>query len=335
VVAELLTRVSWKPATPIVRSKPPNPEGLPELVTPFELAEPNKRAIHDGKFWRTNSAGFRGPEVAEFPAPGTFRIVVAGDSITMGSGVLEEEAYVAVLESMLNAEAGGVHYEVLNLGLAGLNIEVVVNRLRDVGLRFHPDLVVYGFTLNDIEGPAYRSFTNGPYRAWHRRMAAAFDNSPFYLLRTVWPRWVSLRDVLAPPPGSYEYELDYNYFHNPAAWQDFLTQMDRLAAIGRDHGICVNVLIHTTPHYLNFLHPFRRIYERVANAAVERGMTVSQSFPVFRGHDGSSLALSAVDAHPNPAGHRLLAQALREGLRRLPAQCWARHETRAMVQPPD
>jgi hypothetical protein len=43
----------------------------------------------------------------------------------------------------------------MNLGLAGLYIDVIVRRFERRGLAFDPDLIVYGYTLNDIEGPGY------------------------------------------------------------------------------------------------------------------------------------------------------------------------------------
>jgi hypothetical protein len=41
---------------------------------------------------------------------------------------------------------------VLNLGVAGYNITQVVERLRTLGLRYEPDLLLYGYVLNDPQG---------------------------------------------------------------------------------------------------------------------------------------------------------------------------------------
>jgi len=71
------------------------------------------------------------------------------------------------------------------------------------------------------------------------------------------------------------------------------------------------------------MHPFRNIYAKVGEAAAARGLTVTQSFPSFRGHDVRTVTISADDTHPNPLGHEILARALLEGLRALPARCWA------------
>jgi lysophospholipase L1-like esterase len=76
------------------------------------------------------------------------------------------------------------------------------------------------------------------------------------------------------------------------------------------------------------LHPLKPIYERIASAATERGLTVTESFPYFRGHNPKSLHVGPTDTHPNAAGHRILARALLEGLQSLPSRCWEPAERR-------
>src|SRR5262249_55722449 len=179
-IAEIIARLTWQP--PVATQPRVVPPGLPELHTADDLAQPNVRGIYNGAFVRTNGAGFRGPERA-LPKPGdVFRIAVAGDSVTMGSGVEEEETYVALVEQALNA-GGPPRYEVLNLGLIGLDISGVMARLRSVGLRFEPDLIVYGCTINDIAGNGYRP----SMITWSRLIQHAgyerFRDSPSYLLR--------------------------------------------------------------------------------------------------------------------------------------------------------
>jgi lysophospholipase L1-like esterase len=247
--------------------------------------------------------------------------MIGGDSVTMGVGVLEEETYPARLEALLNHGSTKVRYEVLNLGVAALNASAIVSRLEYFSRSFDPDLVIYGFTINDIEGPKYRRTADraGRKALWpHWR----FAGSSFYLLRILWPRWFALRELFFPTQGSYIYALDENYFHNPPAWADFLSHLDRLAALGAAQGACVHMFIHTHLSHLNLFHPFQRIYRRVADAARERGMAITQSLPALRGRDQDRLRLSAFNPHPSPAGHEAFAEVLYEGLMRLPTSCW-------------
>jgi lysophospholipase L1-like esterase len=221
----------------------------------------------------------------------------------------------------LNETAGPKRFEVLNFGLSGLNLAASARRLERFGLPYHPDLIVYGFTVNDIEGPAYRKTETE--EQVHGRLAwyARFAESPSYLMRAVWPRLLTLWELLFPRPGTMGYEIKQNYFNNPKAWSDFENQLDRLGEIGAEAGVCVHMLVHTHAIQLNALHPWRAIYEKVGAAALERGFTVTQTLPAHRGRKPADLRLSFFDAHPNAAGHELLASELRDALLALPREC--------------
>ena len=130
-------------------------------------------------------------------------------------------------------------------------------------------------------------------------------------------RWFAIY----PQPGSYPYELDENYFRNPAAWSFFLAGLDRLAAITEGLGICGVVFLHTNLHDLSPWSAFRRYEDVVAEAAEARGLFVVPSFPVHQGRQGKSLWINWADSHPNADGHALLAGALFRGLQALPARC--------------
>jgi lysophospholipase L1-like esterase len=293
---------------------------LPQLDTVADLAQPGVRGLHHGVLHRTNSRGVRGPEYSDEPAPGTFRIVVAGDSFTMGHRVEEEEAYPARLEALLDRAGDAQRVEVINLGLSGLDADWVLRRLERVGLLYHPKLVIYGFNVNDIQGGDYRT-TTAAARAAFLDEIYRFQHSPLRLLRVLWPRLVLLASALDPAPGSQEFELDYNYFHNPPAWAQITRVFDRLAAIEREKELCVHVFVLPVFHQLRGVHPYRAIYERVGEAALARGLSVTQAFPALRGRDGDALRFGEGDLHPNVEGHRLLAEALFAGLRALPARC--------------
>jgi lysophospholipase L1-like esterase len=315
VVAELTARWLWREPTPRAR-RDPHPSDLPRLRGLQEIARPNVRGIFRGALYQTNSAGFRGPETPEEPEQGSFRIVVVGDSVTMGSGVTVEEAYPARLEQLLNAATGDRRYEVLNLGLAGLNLDANLNRLERLGLRFQPDLVVYGFTLNDAEGPEYVQFPHSPVRL------DATPGSASILWWMLRPRLRSLRDLIRPGPSSYVYELDQNYFHNPGVRAALEAGFERLASVAASRGVCVGVFVHPRLYMLHFLHPFRRHYALVAELARKQGHFVSVAFPLLMGEDAASLWVGPFDPHPNARGHSLLAEALYEGLQELPRECW-------------
>jgi lysophospholipase L1-like esterase len=290
-----------------VQAPDPELDGLPLIEPIAGLMRSNTRGIFNGVLHRTNSDGFRGREYAKEKPAGTFRTVLIGDSFTMGSGVAEHETYASTLEQRLGREDRERDYEVLNLGVGGFDLRASVMRLKQIGLKYDPDLVVYGWTLNDIEGPSYR-------RAPKRKP------STFWLKR-LQIRWRNLRDRFFPEPGSYVAELDENYFENPQAWSFFLDNLDELTQITKTRDVCGVVFLHTFLRALRWQHPFERHYDAVAEAARERGLFVVPSLSYHRSHSPSSLWVNPGDSHPNAEGHTILAEALFDGLQSLPAQC--------------
>lgn len=317
LAGEWIARALWeKPASPPA----PEPQ-VPVLRGVIELATPHARGIYYGVPHRTNSQGLRGPELPRKAPPGEFRIAVTGDSITMGAGVLEQDSYPMQLERELNAADAGRRYRVLNVGLAGIPIANAIDRLERAAHIYAPDLLVYGFTLNDIEGPAYRRLAPPAARAALVRSYSRFKDSRSYLLRMLWPRVIALRERISPTIR-YDEELEHNFFENQEAWSGFATHLERFAELARERGVCAAVLLHTQLADLDSGHRWRPIYERVSRAARQLDLPVIDPFPSFAGRDPSQLKLAPWDSHPNPAGHALLAQALLEGLRALPDACW-------------
>lgn len=277
----------------------------------WSMVNPNLHHVFKRRPFRTNSAGFRGPEYDKEPGPNVFRTVLIGDSVTMGSGVAQGDTYGRQLQHKLTASDEGRTHEVLNLGVGGFNLHASVRRLKAIGLGYDPDLLIYGWTSNDIEGPAYRK-TSAP----KDRTVSAFR-----LIRWLGPRWDGLRELISPPAGSYIHELDENYFRNPEAWSFFLSDLDELKSVAEDAGVCAAMFMHTSTLALNSFHPFHRYYRAVEKAAEDRGIFVIPSYSYFHGRNPADYWLHSGDPHPNPEGHRILADALYGGLRNLPPDC--------------
>jgi lysophospholipase L1-like esterase len=99
---------------------------------------------------RTNSRGMVGPEVPTSKAPGEFRIVVLGDSYTVGGQVPYEQTFPAVLEQELRG-SGFSNVRVVNAGVGGYSTFNEAGLLRDDLGWLQPDLVVVAaFLGNDV-----------------------------------------------------------------------------------------------------------------------------------------------------------------------------------------
>lgn len=287
-----------------------------------ELDAPNLRGIFKGYLHRSNSVGFRGPEYAPHARGDQFRIVIGGDSVVAGSGVAEDSAYAAQLEVLLNAAAGRDQFEVINAGLAGIHARRVVTRLEQAIAWYDPDLIVYGYTINDIEGVAYRRMK--PVEKEHGFMSQLrrFNRSDSYLMRLVWPRLMSLLDLTSGT--SYAAEIHENYFENRPAWAEVELRIDQFGRLAERSDICGLAMIHTMLSQLSFMHPFLETYDLVEATFEQANVSIVQSFPYHQGLYGLDYWASPIDPHPNHAGHALLARAVFDGMLALPDACFQR-----------
>jgi hypothetical protein len=103
----------------------------------------------DGSWeFRINRQGFRRDADIQLEKPsGVYRVLVLGDSHTLGYEVAQEQTYSRVLERHLSTR--GRRAEVINAGVAGFGTAEELVFLREEGLRYSPDAVVLGFYAND------------------------------------------------------------------------------------------------------------------------------------------------------------------------------------------
>ena len=105
---------------------------------------------------RTNSRGFRSPEIAEKAEPGVARIAFVGNSITLGWGVAEHETFARrIVDALVNS---GHKVEAFNLGVGNYNTSQELALFRDAGAGLKPDIIVLCYFINDAEPmPQYSS----------------------------------------------------------------------------------------------------------------------------------------------------------------------------------
>lgn len=106
---------------------------------------------------RINQLGLRDPRTSYEKPPGTFRILLLGDSFTEAAQVERPETTAAQLEARLRAARPGQNVEVINAGVAGWGTGIEGLYLDHEGYRFEPDLVLVGFFIgNDLHDNYYK-----------------------------------------------------------------------------------------------------------------------------------------------------------------------------------
>lgn len=281
---------------------------------------------------RINSAGFRGREVTEAKPAGVLRIVAVGDSVTFGQPKRPEESWPAALERELRAR--GVAAEVLNLGVTGYNVLQVAERLRTLGLRYEPDLVLYGYVLNDpqelsVELEALvdlRDAEEGRLRAeLGRGLRGWLIHSRLYL----WLRGLGKSPATAPGSVAFRHPMDPAYeafrrgdprgsyfralHEDPAGLARLRTGLDRMAEAARAGGVPLRLVLF--PLLLDPRdgpYPLADVHARVRAEAEARGLAVLDLQATLAG----AARVAADFLHPNAAGADAAARAIAEDLER-------------------
>ena len=107
---------------------------------------PREFAVH----YRFNDRGCRGPSVP-VPAPaGHRRILLLGDSFTLGVGVHEPDTFAARLQALLNADGQGVRYDVINCAVSGYATRQERQMYELQAAHYRPDVVIVSMVMNDV-----------------------------------------------------------------------------------------------------------------------------------------------------------------------------------------
>ncbi|QNN70571.1 GDSL-type esterase/lipase family protein [Thermomonas carbonis] len=102
--------------------------------------------------YRFNAQGCRGPDVGNERPAGRRRVLMLGDSYTLGVGVHEEDTFAVQLQSLLNSPAAarrGESFEVVNCGVSGYATKQERQLFEILGPVLQPDIVVLTMVLND------------------------------------------------------------------------------------------------------------------------------------------------------------------------------------------
>jgi lysophospholipase L1-like esterase len=261
---------------------------------------PNRQARLMGVDFRTNSHGLRDREYSFDRVPGKLRIVMLGDSLTVGWGVPLEETFTKRIERMY-AEAG-IEAEVINLGVGNYNTVQEVQAFLTKGHRYRPDVIVLNYFVNDAELPAPVSAPSVLMRGCYACVFVAGRGDA--LMRQFFGRldWT-------------QYYLSLYGDGAARGWLDAKAAIDRLAAFSKASGI--KLMIASLPELHDVAdYRFGRVTDLVRKSAEENGAAFVDVLPALADQPSAKLWVTPPDPHPNAYANALIAKALFEALQR-------------------
>lgn len=308
---------------------------------------PNLSAKFGGVGVTINSYGWRDTEYSLEKPEAVTRIMVVGDSVTFGYGVQLQEIFSKVLERELNLQGAG-HYQVISLGGAASNTYAQKNVIKDNVPIYAPDLVILAFNLNDIvpagvfkgEGSGSSDVRSSSISRSILHLRKTLDRTfrsrshLYFLFRERMKALLRQFAIASPamvPLGAFDIESDYGV----SAWRETSAALlDIASQLRKDK---VKFLIMILPVEMQLSHQIADIYRReygfvfadslvngkpqeiVADFARRHGIACVDLLPAFRKSPDEKKFFRiygrSIDwNHPNPLGHKIIGEELKESL---------------------
>jgi lysophospholipase L1-like esterase len=260
---------------------------------------PNREGYYYGAQIRTNSMGFRSGEIAVAKPGDVKRILVLGDSFTLGWGVPFGETYSVLLEKYLNRQ--GNRSEVVNLGVGNYNSIMELELFKWKGLALNPDLVILMYYINDTE-PTPTKTTSLKYRLLKHP----------YLVAFIFDRYIKLMPTMNK---KYEWKKYYSDLYDKAspalaANREALTELVGLCKTRN-----IPLLIANIPE-MRILkeYPFPFATDFIRDIAQAGQVPFLDLLPELANEEVSTLWVTPEDPHANSKANAIIAKALYQKL---------------------
>jgi hypothetical protein len=251
---------------------------------------PSTSIYFHGEKLSINRWGMRDRDYEQIPAPGTYRIALAGPSFVMGYGVADDKDFGSLLEDRLNKENSGkpyTKYEILNFAVPG----------------YSP---IQNLMILEQKIPSFH--TNALFYMAHQREEEAAE---LYLADRIsvkadlpYPDLMELARTAGAEPGMPKVEAER--LLQPIGGELLSRTYRRIVETSRAQGILpVWIFMPTLEYPLQeeeIVH-LKRIAE-------QSGFIVLDLSDAYNNQDPESLVVAYWDKHPNAKGHMLIAEDL-------------------------
>jgi len=251
-------------------------------------------------FYNLDENEFRNSPGAPWAAPGdALRIAVLGDSYSYGYGVREDMTYPRLLESR-GEMFSTIPVRVANFSKMGLNTEAEVDIFLNRPDRDVFDVVVLGYTFNDIERDPI--LVSNP-----RALALSFQ---FTMLHSLLMASYQARQFLSYGMKDYSRTLEKLYENkNSEEWKRMTRAILRLDMYCKSKGKKLIILLFEIYCDKDVRSLRAIVHGEMMKFAQKEGIAFVD-IPPLSNCDTKKYQVHAFDTHPNALGHELAFDAL-------------------------
>jgi lysophospholipase L1-like esterase len=266
-----------------------------------------------------NRWGFRGPDFVTERTPGSFRVVVLGDSFTYGVGVADAETLPAQLEAALARRSEEFEVEVINLGEPGIDTARELAHLRE-HQALRPDVVVLAYVLNDASradgvgkrDPAADGIMLRPQHLESGEPSAWRESA---LVRFVQHR-LARRQAHDQTLTGYLEAFDREV--NGEGLAETEAVLRELQAEVEANGAQLLIAVFPILYELGDDYPLEPAHQTLGEIFDRLGVPwIDLRTAAFAGQRAEALHVHPLDHHPNALAHQLAADAIADELGRL------------------
>ena len=262
---------------------------------------PNRSAFLMGVPVSINSEGLRDREFSFEKPPDVYRVMMLGDSTTFGWGVRQEDTAAKFLERKLNADLPPRYnrVEVMNTGVGNYDTVQEVTYYETIGWKYHPDLVVLVFFINDPEPVPVE------------KKGFLIDRS--YLIAFATNRIDGvMRHAGVRPDWKAYYASLYN--DDRPGFQACKKALVSLANSTRSHNAKLLVAILPELHQINDdSYPFRAAHQKIQDVMAAENVPALELIDGLKDHGPEeTLWVTALDDHPNAKANNLISDQLEQ-----------------------
>lgn len=255
---------------------------------------------------KTNSLGFRSSWQAEDVAKDETRVLVIGNSITLGWGVEFPKVFTELAETKLNAaKASPKPVRVINAGVGNMDTLQEEKMLESRIGKVKPALVVLHFYLDDVEPVEQGS------AGW------LVKNSYMAAFTYIRIRQSTYQATAAPAAegggggiGDFYARL---YTDSNPTWVNARDAIFRMKKVAGANGAKFAVLIQPDLHDVSDKAAQWKALDFVEKTLRDAGIPTEQVAPKLRGQHptpAKTLWVAADDPHPNATGHAAMSESL-------------------------
>jgi lysophospholipase L1-like esterase len=276
--------------------------------------------IIDKSWWeryvKRNKLNYRDIEHKTNKPSNIFRILILGDSQTVGHGIDNlEDTWPKKLESLLNSNLQKKRFEIINSAYQGWNTDTQLYELFKNGFSFNPDLVLLGFYPNDTPPPVHLNCNPDDkdfLSLVHKYFPFTNESRLFNFLNF---RINRLHEKLKLKPT---YSECLNLIYKSRGWEMERVYLDTMAKGIRLKGSHFMAAVIPVFFQLGENYPFQKIHKKVIDWFKKNGTPALDLWEQgFYGMDASQLIASPQDRHLNSKAAEIIAQTIYKKLKPL------------------